>query len=257
MTRKKYIIGNWKMNMTVPEAEKFFERLDKEVDNYDDVEVVIAPPNLAIYTLAQKIDTKKFKLAAQNINSEDKGTFTGEISGSMLKGLVKYSLIGHSERRQKFHEHDHDIARKLAAALRNGILPVLCVGEDLMQKQNGDTNLVVHDQVANALAMLTEEDVSQMIIAYEPIWAISSGDGKAPAADPDTVKAVVSVIRNTVKELYGEKAEQNLRVLYGGSSNPDNITGYMNVEGVDGVLSGGASMNYKQFASMIEKAHNI
>ena len=257
MTRKKYVIGNWKMNMTAPEAEKFFERLDKEVDNYPDVEVAIAPPSLSIYPLSQKIDTSKFKLAAQNVHFEDSGTFAGEISGRMLKGLVKYGLVGHSDRRQKFHEHDHEIARKLAAALRNGIVPVLCVGEDLMQKQNGDSNLIVHDQVANALAMLTDDDVSQVIIAYEPVWAISSGDGKGLSADPDTVKPVIDVIRKTVRDLYGEKAEQNLHVLYGGSTNPDNIAGYMNIEGVDGVLSGGASMNYKQFAGMIEKAHNL
>ena len=174
------------------------------------------------------------------------------------KNFPLFISLGEEEenkRRTDQHESSIDVAAKALAARAEGLGVILCLGESLETRDAGDALSFVLAQLAESLPEGAGAD--WLSIAYEPIWAISSGDGKAPAADPDTVKAVVSVIRNTVKELYGEKAEQNLRVLYGGSSNPDNITGYMNVEGVDGVLPGGASMNYKQFASMIEKAHNI
>lgn len=255
--RKKYVVGNWKMNMTVAESQQFFTRLDKEITTHRDVEVVVCPTSLAIQPLAEKIDTKKFKLGAQNFHYADHGTYTGEISAAMVKDFVDYGIVGHSDRRSKFHEHDDEIARKMAAAIRNGITPILCVGENLIQRQEGHSDLVVRDQVISDLAMLTAEDISQILIAYEPIWAISSGDGQGESAKPEPVKKIIDTIRKTVRELYGKKAEESLHVLYGGSSNPDNVVSYMKITGVDGVLVGGASLNYKQFASMIDKAHNL
>jgi len=252
--RKKTIVANWKMNMTVEESELFFKRLDKEIKPHKSVEVVVCPTFLPLVSLAGKVDSKKFKLGAQNFHYADHGTFTGEVSALQLRGIVQYGLVGHSDRRQKFHESDQDIARKLAAAVRVGIKPILCVGEDLLQRQDGLTNIVLHDQVSAALAMLTADDISGIIIAYEPIWSISSGDGHGENAGPEPVKKAVATIRKTVGELYGKKAESSLRVLYGGSSNPDNALGYLKITGVDGLLVGGASLNYKSFASIIDKA---
>lgn len=252
--KKKYIIANWKMNMTLDESVLFVDRINKEVVSPKDIEIVICPTFLPLTQMAKKIDQKKFKLGAQNFYHADHGTYTGEVSAFQLKDFVQYGLVGHSDRRQKFSESDQDIARKMAAAVRVGIKPVLCVGEDLLQRQDGLTNIILHDQVSAALAMLTAEDISSILIAYEPIWAISNGDGHGEDAGPDMVKKAVLTIRKTVGELYGKKAESSLKVLYGGSSNPDNALGYMNITGVDGLLVGGASLNYKSFADIINKA---
>ena len=252
---KKYLIGNWKMNLSFGEASLFVHRLDKEMTNHKDVEVAIAPTMLALATLHRDIDQKKIKLAAQNVHYADHGTFTGEVSAAMVKDYVDYAIVGHSDRRQKFHESNDDIARKMAACIRNGITPVLCVGEDLLTRQSEQTDFVIHDQVVSALAMLTDEDISKIIIAYEPIWALSSGDGHGEWAKPDIVAKTAKHILKTVGQLYGKKAEGNLRILYGGSSNPENLGSYLNLKEIDGCLVGGASMNYKSFAQMIEIAH--
>ncbi len=255
--RKKYIVGNWKMNMTVDQALLFIQRFEKEIKASKDVEVVICPSTVCIQPLSKVIDSKKLKLGVQNFHFADSGTFTGEVSATQVKEFVSYGIVGHSDRRLKFNERDDEIARKMTAALRNNITPILCVGEDLMQRQEGLTDIIIHDQLIAALSMLTAEDISQIVIAYEPIWSISSGDGQGENAKPEPVKKAIATIRKTIRELHGKKAEESLRVLYGGSSNPDNALSYLRISGIDGLLAGGASLNYKSFAQMIEVAKKV
>lgn len=177
MARKKYIIGNWKMNMTVDQAVLYVNRIDKEIKPHKDVEVVICPGTVCLHPLSKLVNTKKIKLGIQNFYYADSGTFTGETSATQVKEMVEYGIVGHSDRRRKFYEQDDEIARKMTAALRNNITPILCVGEDLIQRQDGLTDVIIQDQLTTALSMITAEDISQILIAYEPIWSISSGDG--------------------------------------------------------------------------------
>jgi len=243
--------------MTIDESKLFMTRLEKEISSIKDVEIVICPTFLPLSEMAKKLNKKKFKLGAQNFHYADQGTYTGEVAAAQLKDLIGYGLVGHSDRRQKFNESDQDIARKMASAVRNSIRPILCVGEDLLQRQEGLTNIILHDQLSAGLAMLTAEDLASVMIAYEPIWAISSGDGHGENAGPDPVKKAITTIRQTVSELYGKKAESSLHVLYGGSSNPDNALSYLRITGVDGLLVGGASLNYKSFADIIKKTTKV
>ena len=203
---KPVFFGNWKMNMTINEASLFMHRLEKKIVDHPNVEAAVCPTSLCLASLAKDHDGKKIKLGAQNVHHADHGTCTGEISAHMVKDLVDFAIVGHSDRRIKFHETDDEIARKMAACLRNGVTPVLCVGEDLMARQNEESDLVLHDQVVAALAMLTDEDLSKIVIAYEPLWAISSGDGQGEWAKPDIVLKATQVIRSTVSQLYAKKA---------------------------------------------------
>lgn len=241
--------------MTIEEGRNFLRRLDKILPIYRNVEVVICPTMVALHPLSKEIKGEKVKLGVQNIHYADHGTFTGEVSAPMVKDIASYALVGHSDRRRKFHEDEDMIARKVAACLRNGLTPVLCVGEDLISRQNNEADIVIHDQVAAGLVMLTGEDIENVVIAYEPIWSISEGDGKGAFANPDIVAKAVKVIRRTIESLYGKKAAAALRIIYGGSSNPDDAGAYLSIPGIDGLLPGGASMNYHSFAAMVEIAH--
>ncbi|HSX01035.1 MAG TPA: triose-phosphate isomerase, partial [Candidatus Saccharimonas sp.] len=217
------------------------------------VEVVICPPFIDIYPIAKELDKKKLILGCQNIHYLDQGAFTGEISPAMLKGLVGYAIIGHSERRA-MGEDDKLIAKKAAAALRNDIVPILCVGESLTDREHGLSAKVVTDQVTAGLSQLTAADVARLVIAYEPVWAISHGDGQGQHATPDQVRPQVQTIRSTVEELYGEEGAGGLRVIYGGSVNPDDCKAYLKTPGIDGLLVGGASLNYEEFANIVKAA---
>lgn len=252
MTRKKLIVGNWKMHGNVQEASILVHRLDKQIEHVpQDVDVVLCPSFLALQPLRMQLNERRFKLGAQNVFHRDEGAFTGEVSAHMLRDLVDYAIVGHSERRIHFHEKDK-IALKVSACLRNSITPILCVGETLTERQSQETSLVLHDQIMADLAMLTGDDVAQIVIAYEPIWAIGSGD----FAKPDQVTSAVRTIRHNIAELFGKGVANSVKVLYGGSANPDNASVYLGLEGVDGLLVGGASLNYQAFAKIIDSARN-
>ena len=215
-----------------------------------DIEVVLAPSMLVLQPLSVQIDRRKFRLAAQNAYYQDEGAFTGEVSFTMLRELAHYVLVGHSERRHIFHE-DLDLIRdKVAAAVRNDIMPILCVGETKHERGEGETKQVLHDQLLTGLANLTAAEVGAMVIAYEPVWAIGTGD----IAKPDQVAACTSYIRDYVKDVFGPKAAKNLRILYGGSVIPEVVSGFLDVPGVDGFLVGGASINYHQFSLIVDSA---
>jgi len=211
------------------------------------IEVVLAPTMLTLQPLSLQIDRRKFRLAAQNAYYQDSGAYTGEVSFTMLRDLVHYVIIGHSERRKVFNESLDEIRDKVAAAVRNDITPLLCVGETKLERKEGETKQVLHDQLMTALNNLTAGEVRNMVIAYEPVWAIGTGD----VAKPDQVSDSVNYIRNYVNDVFGPKAAKNLRLLYGGSVVPEVVGGFLENSGVDGFLVGGASLNYQEFADIV------
>lgn len=248
--RKTMIAANWKMNLNVSQASLLVHRLHEHIKVHREIEVVLAPPMLDLQPISLQIDRRKFKLAAQNAYYKDEGAYTGEVSFTMLHDLVHYVLVGHSERRHIFNESLEEVQAKVAAAYRNGIVPILCVGETKTERLSGETNQVLHDQVVSALANVTSPEVEQIVIAYEPVWAIGTGD----FAKPDQASAAARVIRNNVSELYGEQAAKKVRILYGGSVSADVASGFLRAKGIDGLLVGGASLNYQQFAGIVDAA---
>jgi triosephosphate isomerase len=252
--RKILIVGNWKMHLNASQASLLVHRLHERIKIHRDIEVVLAPTMLALQPLSVQIDRRKFRLAAQNAYWRDEGPFTGEVSFTMLRDLVHYVIIGHSERRHVFNEDLETIRDKVAAAVRNDITPILCIGETKQERASGETRQVLHDQLMTGLSNLTASEVSDMVVAYEPVWAISNGSNYADheIPKPDEVASAVSYIRDYIKGVFGPKASKSVRVLYGGSSFPEMVTGMINVPGVDGFLVGGASLNYHAFSSIIE-----
>ena len=248
---KKLIIGNWKMNLGVHDSSLFLHRLAGTVKIHRNLEVIIAPTMLALQTLSLQVNYKQFKLAAQNFYWRDHGAFTGEVSATNLRGIVQYGLVGHSERRHVFNESDKDTRAKVQAAIRNNIRPVLCVGETASERAAGETQDIIHDQLLGGLANITSEELPNVVVAYEPVWAIGTGQNALPG---DVLTAVRS-IRNQLKHLYGAKASEEVQVLYGGSVTADSAAGYLDIDGVDGLLIGGASLDESAFANIVEKAH--
>jgi triosephosphate isomerase len=249
------IVGNWKMNLNTHEASLLVKRLDDHIAVHRDIEVVLAPSMLVLQPISQQIDRRKFRLAAQNAYYKDSGAFTGEVSFTMLNDLVHYVIIGHSERRIYFNETLEVVRDKVAAAIRNEISPILCVGETQQERAAGETKRVIHDQVTTALANLTAEEVEHVVIAYEPVWAISTFGGKL--AKPDEVKTAVDQIRAHVKELYGEAIAEEMRIIYGGSVDEATVSSYLSIDGVDGCLPGSASLNYVKFSALVDKAYAL
>jgi triosephosphate isomerase len=242
------------MHLNASQASLLVHRLHERIKIHRDIEVVLAPTMLTLQPLSVQLDRRKFRLAAQNAYWRDEGPFTGEVSFTMLRDLVHYVIVGHSERRHVFNEDLNTIRDKVAAAVRNGITPILCVGETKQERAQGETRRVLHDQLMTGLSNLTPAEVGAMVVAYEPVWAISNGsnysDHEIPK--PDEVASAVEYIRSYVKGVFGPKAAKNLRVLYGGSSFPEMVTGMIAVPGVDGFLVGGASLNYHAFSSIVD-----
>ncbi len=253
MSKKTLIIGNWKMHLNVSQASLLVHRLQKSIHGHRNVEVVLAPSMLALQPLSVQIDRRQFKLAAQNAYFRDEGAYTGEVSFAMLQDLVEYAIIGHSERRIYFGESLDLVKDKVAGCVRNRITPVLCVGETTQERRAGETKQVLHDQVTTALSNLTDEEVASMVIAYEPIWAISTFEGVL--AKPSEVSSEIGFIRHQVEELYGKRTAEHLRVIYGGSVDEHTVRGYLDVSGCEGALVGGASLNYQKFAGIAEAAY--
>lgn len=253
--KRKLIVANWKMHLNTQEASVLVHRLDKHIKVHRDIEVVLAPSMLALQPLSLQIDRRKFRLAAQNAYYKDEGAFTGEVSFTMLRDLVHYAIIGHSERRIYFNENLEIVRDKVAAAIRNGIVPILCVGETKQERLAGETSRVIHDQLTTALMNLTTHEVEQLVVAYEPVWAISTFGGEI--AKPGDVERVFGLIRSNISDLYGDKASKVVRLLYGGSVNSDTASAYLAIDGCDGCLVGGASLIYEQFTGIIDSAYRL
>lgn len=253
MTRKTLLVANWKMHLNTSGASLLVHRLQERTRIHRNIEVVLASSMLTLQPLSMQIDRRKFRLAAQNAFYQDEGAYTGEVSFTMLRDLVHYVIVGHSERRIHFGETLPMIRDKVQAAVRNEIMPILCVGETSQDRKEGHTKQVLHDQVTTALSNLTSRDVRDIVIAYEPVWAIGSGEPAKPAQ----IQEVVDFIRHQVKELYGERVGNEVRVLYGGSVDAEFVAGVLGLDGVDGLLVGGASLNPYKFAAIIDAAYRL
>ncbi len=247
------------MNLNIHQASLYVHELTQKIPAHKDVEVVFAPSNLALQTLSLQLKRKDFKLAAQNVYFKDEGAYTGEVSAVMLRGLVDYVLVGHSERRHVFGETDKDVRAKVQAVIRAGLIPVLCVGETADERANNETKHVLHDQITGGLANVSSEEIHKVVVAYEPVWAISSGHDFAKHKIPTRVdlEKVRDIIRHQIGALYGEAAEKALRLLYGGSVNRDNCTGFLSLKGVDGLLIAGASLKREEFVGVVEIAQDL
>lgn len=248
--RKAIIAGNWKMNKTATEAKALISELIPAVKDAG-CEVVICVPFTDLVTAVEMTKGTNIHVGAENVHFEKSGAFTGEISADMLTDLgVEYVVIGHSERRQYFAETNETVNKRTKAALAGGLKPIICVGESLDQREQGVTEELVRMQVKIALNGVTADELKNVVIAYEPIWAI--GTGKTATAED--AQEVCGAIRETLKEMFGEELANGIRVLYGGSAKPGNIAELVAKPDVDGALVGGASLKAADFASMVVKA---
>jgi triosephosphate isomerase len=247
--RTPIIAGNWKMNKTVPETIELVRELRRALLDVAGVEVVLCPPFISLWVARNALGQSGFGLGAQNMHWESKGAFTGEISPVMLQDICQYVIIGHSERRQYFGETDDSVNRKVRAALTNSLKPIVCVGESLAQYEAGETDRVVSSQVRRGLAELTAEQMKDVVIAYEPVWAI--GTGKAATGEGANA-VVVRSIRGPLSDMFGQETAQATRVQYGGSVTPANITEFMSQPDLDGGLVGGASLKAADFAEIVK-----
>jgi triosephosphate isomerase (TIM) len=247
--RKPIIAGNWKMHKTASEAKTFAEEVKGLVPDTDKVDSVICAPVLFLESLVEQTKESKVSIGAQNMHFEESGAFTGEVSPVALADIgVEYVIIGHSERREMFNETDDSVNKKTLAAFKHNLTPIVCVGETLEQRENNETKDLVGAQVKQALTGLTEDQVKQTVIAYEPIWAI--GTGKSSTAED--ANEVCAHIRQVVASEFSQSAADSVRVQYGGSVKPNNIKEYMAQSDIDGALVGGASLEPQSFLQLLE-----
>jgi triosephosphate isomerase (TIM) len=247
--RKKILAANWKMNLTHVEADSFVQTFLSEIGEVNDVEIVIVPPFTSIPALAQTSEKAPFiRLGAQNVHWERSGAYTGEISATMLRALfVKYVIIGHSERRSLFDETDQTVNRKVSAALEAGLRPIMCIGESLAERESGLVEKVLHRQVEVGLKGIAADHVSEIVLAYEPVWAIGTGR----TATPEQAEETHAFIRSVLAGLFDQSSADRIRIQYGGSVKPENTEDLMRKPDIDGALVGGASLDPRSFAQII------
>ena len=246
--RTPIIAGNWKMHKTVSEAKELAQAVCNAVVDVQGVDVVLCPTFTALSAVKEVVKGTKVGVGAQNMYWEEQGAFTGEISPGMLAELCQYVILGHSERRQFFGETDEGVNKKIKAALSHNLIPIVCVGENLAQNEAGETVAFVGGQVKAAFAGLSDADAAKIIVAYEPIWAIGTGKN-ADAATANNI--IAKAVREPLTQLFGENVAQTIRVQYGGSVKPDNISGFMAQPDIDGALVGGASLKADSFVALV------
>jgi len=251
MQRIPMIAGNWKMNTTVSEAQKLVKEMLPGLEKLGGVEKVLCPPFVSLIPVRNLLRGTSVKLGAQNMYFAEKGAFTGEVSAQMVAELCDYVIIGHSERRNIFGETDDMVNKKVQAALKVHLTPILCVGEKLEENEAGRTREVVSGQLRAALVGITAP--GGLVIAYEPVWAIGTGK----AATGKQANETIALIRSTINELYGEKVARNVRILYGGSVTPANIVEFMPQPEIDGALVGGASIKAVDFYSIVTQTAEL
>ncbi len=249
--RTPIIAGNWKMHKTIAEAIQLTYGIREGVADINGVDVVLCPPFTALNAVEDVITDTNIGLGAQNMHWQETGAFTGEISPLMLKGWCDYVILGHSERRQFFAETDEGVNKKAKAALNHNLIPIICVGENLAQYEAGETAAFVGGQVKAALAGLSVAEVAQLVIAYEPIWAIGTGKTAEP---PDANSIIGLSIRGAIAEIYDEAVAQQVRVQYGGSVKPNNVEAFMAQPDIDGALVGGACLETDSFVALVKGA---
>jgi triosephosphate isomerase (TIM) len=246
--RTPFIAANWKMYKTVGEAVAFAKELRAAVKDVSDVEIVIAPPFTAIHSVAEALRNSNVGVAAQNMYWEREGAFTGEVSGGMIKEAGgEYVIIGHSERRRLFGETDAWVNRKLVAAYATGLWPIMCIGETLEERERNETNAVLDHQLKFGLDGMTADQIGELVIAYEPVWAIGTGKTATAAQAQEAHRH----IRGRLRQWFGADAAEKCHVIYGGSVKPDNIAELMREPDVDGGLVGGASLNVRSFGDIV------
>jgi triosephosphate isomerase len=246
--RRPIIAGNWKMNKTSTEARDLASKLIPLVSGVKDRDIVLAPPFTSIPAVAETVKGTNMALSAQDLFWEEKGAFTGEISAEMLLDLgCKYVIIGHSERRQFFGETDETVNKKVRQALNKGLLPIVCAGELLSEREAGKANEVIERQVIGALKGVTAAEMQKIVIAYEPVWAIGTGK----TATPDQANEIHAFIRQKIKSMYNGDVAGALRIQYGGSVTPENVSTLMAKPDIDGALVGGASLKPESFAGLV------
>mgnify|MGYP006300430459 CR=1 FL=1 len=248
--RRPFIAGNWKMHKTVEEAISLVDALKTALEDVEGCDTAVCPSFIALAPVREILDGSDIGLGAQNMHWEKEGAFTGEISPSMLEDLCDYVIIGHSERRTIFGETDEWVNKKLHAALAHGLKPIVCVGENLEQNKAGETEAFVGGQVRAAFEGITAEQAMNVTMAYEPIWAIGTG---VPAHGEDANRIIGEVVRGSLADLYGEEVAQSIRIQYGGSVKPHNVTEFLGQPEIDGALVGGASLSTSDFVEIVKK----
>jgi triosephosphate isomerase len=245
------IAGNWKMNTTINEAKQLVSAMLPGLDRIKNVEKVLCPPFISLLTVKELIQGTSVQLGAQNLYFEEKGAYTGEISPLMLAGLCEFVIIGHSERRQYFHETGEIVNKKIRATLKAGLKPILCIGERLEENEAGKTAQVVTDQLQSALSGI--DNLNGLVIAYEPVWAIGTGRAATGKRSSETV----GLIRHNVAKLHNRKIADDMRILYGGSVTAENVAEFVAQPEIDGALVGGASLKADQFVSIVKQTAEI
>jgi triosephosphate isomerase len=245
--RTPLVAGNWKMNRTVAEARDLVNTMSTPLNEIAGVEKVVCPPYLALMAVAEALKNTDIGVGAQNMHWEDKGAFTGEVAANMVKEFCKYVIMGHSERRAYFGETDETVNKKVVAALKAGLTPIVCVGETLDQYESGQTAEVVRRQIKNGLAGFDSSNAAKIVVAYEPVWAI--GTGKASSGE-NANSVHQKVIRPALSELFGEDGAQSIRILYGGSVTASNASEFFAYVDIDGALVGGASLKPDEFVAI-------
>lgn len=247
MMRRPVIAGNWKMHKTIVETGEFLDQFLPQIASVDYCDIVIAPSFLSLSIASEKVLASQVAIAAQDVHWEESGAFTGEVSAKMLADSgCKHVIIGHSERRQYFGETDLTVSKKINAVLSVGLKPIICIGETLEERESGEAENVVKKQLREALVQLTEQALSNIIIAYEPVWAIGTG----LTASTDKAESMHKLIRKSVSEAFGVLEADGVRILYGGSVKPGNIAELMASENIDGALVGGASLDVASFTAI-------
>jgi triosephosphate isomerase len=251
MIRKKLIAGNWKMNKTSSDATALVTELVAEVGRTSDVDIVVCPPYTSLEVVGKAIEGSSIKLGAQNMHHEASGAYTGEISAAMLRAIfTNYVILGHSERRTYFGETDAFINQKVLAALKNQLKPILCVGETLAERESGSTLKVVQTQLEANLEGVSKDLATNVVIAYEPVWAIGTGK----VATTEQAQEVHAFIRSLLVKLFGDAIAQKVRILYGGSMKPANAPELLSQKDIDGGLIGGAALEARSFTDLIKSA---
>jgi triosephosphate isomerase len=249
VSRKIFIAGNWKMNLTLAASLELSAGLKGQIGNVQDVEVAVCPPSVYVQQVAATLKDTSIGVGAQNVYHKDKGAFTGEISTGMLIDIgAKYVILGHSERRHILHETNEDVNLKTRAVLASGLTPIVCVGELLKEREDNKTEAVVGEQFEGSFANVSAADMKRSVIAYEPVWAIGTGK----VATPDQAEEVHIFVRNLIEKKYGKEVAESVRIQYGGSVNDENAKEILAKPNVDGALVGGASLKVEPFVKIVK-----
>ncbi|MFA7294921.1 MAG: triose-phosphate isomerase [Candidatus Omnitrophota bacterium] len=252
--RKTIIAGNWKMYKNLKDGQDLAVALRRDLYKIENVDIVICPPFTLLAYLADALETSNIGVGGQDLYWQEEGAFTGEVSPMMLKDAgCQYVIIGHSERRQFFGETNETVNKKIKAALKFGLTPIVCVGENLQEREANKTFKVIEDHVNNGLSGISASDMLKLVVAYEPVWAIGTGK----TATPEQAQEVHKFIRDLLKKNYSQEVADSVRIQYGGSVKPENIIELMNKPDVDGALVGGASLKADSFSAIVTKASEV